>query len=342
MLRKTLALLLVLSAFTFIFSAHALAGGKNDHRLFQYSIIGTSKTYINLETTPGEQVSFSVRLTNTGNTKKSNTLFISDGITAKNGGTAILTPAEAVRDNTAAWFNITEKEVTLEPGEQRVFDFVAAVPADAQGGDHVAVIYLRSGVNPGLESDKAGNGASFVINEVYSLSSAVILRTPGEIQRGFYIDGTLKKKWIKEKDLTLFFEIANTGNVYDYPFAQLELMDDNGSAIYTSERDLNVVYPSSACAIDFSIPSEYADTNITTARLTLEYDNGTHTAVQDFSLTVTPEEIKAAQKAFEKEETGTSRETDILPIVLLLVMTVFIALLFRFVVFRSRRKNRRG
>lgn len=232
------------------------AKNDNDPMLFLYSVVGTTQTYVDLDAVPGEQSTFSIQLHNSGTTTKTNSLFISDGITANNGGTMVLTSEQAKREKAGSWFNIVEEEVTLKPGEKKVFDFVVDVPKDAHPGTHVAVIYLRSGLNPGKISDPSSAGANFVINEAYSLSSDVILRIDGEVQYGFSIIDKMEQDWIKNKNLTLFFSAVNTGNIYDRPKANLQILNTDDKLVYEADKKIGIVYPGNECTIDFMIPEE--------------------------------------------------------------------------------------
>jgi hypothetical protein len=71
--------------------------------LFHFQIQDSDKSYVDIECKPGESFRFSVVLTNRGTEVKENTLFISDGYTADNGGTKILTPKEATREAAGGW-----------------------------------------------------------------------------------------------------------------------------------------------------------------------------------------------------------------------------------------------
>lgn len=232
------------------------AKNDKDPMLFLFSVVGTTQTYVDLDAIPGEKAVFSIQLYNSGTTTKTNSLFVSDGITSNNGGTMVLTPEQAMREKTGSWFNIVEEEVTLKPGEKKVFDFVVDVPTDATPGTHVAVIYLRSALNPGKISDTSSNGANFVINEAYSLSSDVIIRVDGEINYGFSIIDKMDQDWIKSKELTLFFSAVNTGNIYDRPKAKLQILNTDDKLVYEADKKIGIVYPGNECTIDFMIPED--------------------------------------------------------------------------------------
>lgn len=354
-MKKIIALIIVL--IVLLCSSVGLAADKKDPMLFLYSIQGTTKTYVDLEAEPGEQATFSIELYNSGTTTKTNYLFVSDGITANNGGTEVLTPELAVREKAGSWLNIQEEEVTLKPGEKKVFDFLVDVPKSTTPGTHVAVIYLRSGINPGVESEKNQNGVSFVINEAFSLSSAVIIRTGDTPEYSFLIEDRIEKQWIKDKDLTIFFNIINNGNIYDYPKAILQMYNEEDEVFYQAENEIGVVYPGNNCIINFVIPREqYLPDNYKIV-LTLEYaKEPIKTVSREFVMGITEEEVDAANTKFEEieEEDWTSisenevvdysssqsiRPNNIVDGIVLiapiLIIIALLTLLFRFLFFRN-------
>ena len=313
-----------------------------DNALFVYSIAGTSDSYVDLEATPGEEVSFSIVLKNSGTTRKTNSLFISDGYTGNNGGTMILMPEEAKREKAGSWFNISEEEVTLDPGEERVFDFIISVPKNITPGTHVAVIYVRSATVSGKESEESKEGASFKINTAYALSSAVIIRTGGETIYDFIIEDDMEQKWIKDKDLVLLFYIANTGNTYDYPKANILMYGSGGDLIYEAEKDLGIVYPENACQVNFLIPPEQYIDDTYKIVFSLDYaKEKTKSVLKEFTLDLTPEEVETAIEKIEKEEIKSETEpllktTIIIGILIGIVILVIVIAII--VVLRMRRR----
>lgn len=288
------------------------AKNDKDPMLFLYSIVGTTQTYVDLDAVPGEQAVFSIQLHNSGTTAKTNSLFISDGIVANNGGTMVLTPEQAIRERAGSWFNIVEEEVTLKPGEKKVFDFIIDVPIDADPGTHVAVIYLRSALNPGKISDTSSNGANFVINEAYSLSSDVILRVDGEINYGFSIIDKMEQDWIKNKNLTLFFSTKNTGNIYDRPKASLQILNDDEKLVYEAEKKIDIVYPGNQCKIDFLIPAEYYMAAKYNVLFSLDYGKDPVKNVQrEFTWDLSLQEVVDAKTKIVRDENRQLMQTSV-------------------------------
>ncbi len=342
MKRGILAILLLLILLLYPCLGFAENNEEDESMLFVYSIVGTSDTYIDLEATPGEEVSFSIVLKNSGTTRKTNSLFISDGYTGNNGGTMILMPEEAKREKAGSWFNISEEEVTLDPGEERVFDFIISVPQDLTPGIHVAVIYLRSATVSGKESEESKEGASFKINKAYALSSAVIIRTGGETIYDFIIKDDMEQKWIKDKDLVLLFYIANTGNTYDYPKVNILMYGSGGELIYEAEKELGIVYPENACQVDFLIPPEQYIDDTYKIVFSLDYaKEETKSVLKEFTLDLTPEEVETAIKEIEKEEIKYEPEpllgTTVL-IGILIGIVILVIVIAIMVVLRMRRK----
>jgi uncharacterized membrane protein len=126
--------------------------------LFHFQIQDSDKSYVDIECKPGESFRFSVVLTNRGTEVKENTLFISDGYTADNGGTKILTPKEATREAAGGWIRFSEERIALLPGEEKIIELEGRVPDDAMPGDHIAVLYLRSDEEEGTPGEEAKKG----------------------------------------------------------------------------------------------------------------------------------------------------------------------------------------
>lgn len=339
MMKEAIAVILLMVVMALSANIGFAADNKKDPVLFLYAIIGTIETYVDLDVTPGEQTTFSIELDNSGITRKTNTLFISDGVTADNGGTLVLTPEEAKREKAGAWLNIAEEEVTLDPGEKRVIDFVVNVPEDATLGAHVAVIYLRSAVNPGEESEKSSSGASFIINEAYSLSSAVVIRTGGQAKYDFMIGDNMEQEWIKDKDLALFFNISNIGNIYDYPKANIIMYDSHDEVVYKAVKEVGVVYSDTSCQVDFLIPPQNGDCNRVV--FSLDYGKPQKMRVQsEFTMDIPAEEVVADIPKVEIETQSNNTETPnmevLIMIVSMLLVIVVLTFIIRFVFFRKK------
>ncbi len=278
-----------------------------------------------------------------GQQKKTNTLFISDGYTGNNGGTKVLTPEEATYEKTGSWFNLRNEDVTLDPGEDRIFDFVLTIPQNTTPGTHVAVIYLRSAIVQGEESQESNKGTSFVINEAYSLSSAVIIRIGDETTYDFAIQDKIEEKWIKNKDYVISFYITNTGNTYSYPKAYLSMYDHEDNLVYKTEKEIDIVYPDNTCRIDFLIPPEYYIQDTYRVVLSLEFGKEDIKNISaEFGLTLDPEEINTALDELAKEEqieNNTKVLTDeTLHIIIIIVFAFIIIIIFFIFLLKNKRK----
>ncbi len=318
---------------------------KQESSLFDYSVVGTTDTFVDLIATPGEKATFSIVLRNLGELKKTNTLFVSDGYTGNNGGTMVLTPEEATRKKVGSWLNITEEKVTLDSREEKVFDFIISVPQNATPGTYIAVIYLRSAVIDGKESEKNEKGIGFKINEAYSLSSAVIIRIGDETTYDFSIQDIIEKKWIKDKDLVFSFYISNIGNTYCYPNAKIFMYDNEDKLVYEAEKEINIVYPENTCRIDFLIPPEQYVQDTYRILLLLEYGKKEIKSIsREFVLNLESKEVDTAIKEIEKEKqkndnAGALTEETIYKIIIIaFLFLVVIILLIYFLFFKKKKK----
>ncbi|HBN82840.1 MAG TPA: hypothetical protein DDZ89_03255 [Clostridiales bacterium] len=319
-----------------------LMGVAQESELFRFSIVGSSDSYVDIKGVPGEPFSFSVGLFNPGNVARTNTIFLSDGYTADNGGTKILLPQEATRERTGRWMDFPESTVTLEPGEEKIIQITGVVPEDTNPGTHIAVLYLRSQEEQGQPSDPTKKGARFQINRVYSLSCAIVVRIQGEIGSEFQLGEHLGKKWVKDKDLVITFDVESTGNAYDYPDVSLEMFDEKNQSVYQVVKPLDIVYPQNAFQTDFLIPSDVYIAKRYAVLLTLRYGSEKEQYVsENYELDLSPKEVvmsrKASIKAEEMQKTYlVSDQTVLLFFAVCLVLILLIYLLL----FRKRKKDK--
>jgi hypothetical protein len=267
--------------------------------LFHFQIQDSDKSYVDIECKPGESFRFSVVLTNRGTEVKENTLFISDGYTADNGGTKILTPKEATREAAGGWIRFSEERIALLPGEEKIIELEGRVPDDAMPGDHIAVLYLRSDEEEGTPGEEAKKGIRFQMNRVYALSCAVLIRVEGDADfcSFFQLKESFEKKWVKDRDLVLSFEIENTGNTFDYPEVSIEIFDMENRPVHKETKALDIVYPKNAFQTDFLVPDRLYKEESYKLLLTVSYGSQKKDTVQrQFTLNMTKKEAKQAQK----------------------------------------------
>lgn len=311
-----------------------LIGSAQESELLGFSVVGLNSSYVDIKGVPGEPFSFSVRLSNPGNVERTNTIFLSDSYTADNGGTKILLPEEATRSQTGKWMDFPQTDVTIKPGEEKIIQVTGVVPKDTEAGTHIAVLYLRSQEEQGQPSDATQKGARFQINRVYALSCAIVVRIEGEMGSSFQLGEHLNKKWVKDKDLVLTFDMESTGNAYDYPDVSLEMFDETNQSVYKTNKSLDIVYPRNSFLTDFLIPKGIYEAKRYTVLLTIQYGSQKELSVTAYyDLDLSPQEIakanKATKQAEEREKTYlVSDQTVLLIFILCLTLILLIYLLF--------------
>lgn len=328
-------------AILFLILLFPLTGAAKESELLQFSVVGSSNSYVDITGVPGEPFSFSIQLKNPGYEDRTNEIFISDGYTADNGGTKILLPEEATRENTGKWINFTRSEITLKPGEEKRMEFYGTVPLDAKPGTHIAVLYLRSEEEKGDLSDPTQKGARFQLNRVYSLSCAIVIRIEGEKKTEFLLGDQLDKKWVKDKDLVLTFDMENSGNVYDYPDVSIELFDETNRSVYKTTKSLDIVYPDNRIQTDFIIPKDLYSAERYNVSVTVNYGSKKGQSIQSlYELDLTSKEVAKANKVIkqteEKQKTYLiSEKTVMLFFVVCLILMLLLYLLF----FRKKKQK---
>ncbi len=88
-----------------------------------------NSAYFDYLVSPGEQFHDALLLTNGGTTPLSLLLYAADGATAANGGLAFPAGPDDSPQGAGGWLTLTERALTLQPGETRRVAFSVAVPS---------------------------------------------------------------------------------------------------------------------------------------------------------------------------------------------------------------------
>lgn len=140
------------------------------------------------------------------------------------------------------WLKIMPKNITLEPGQSRDIGYKVSVPRDFKD-EYIAKIYFSqtpagSGPNPGGASIITRMGSSFYV----SASGKEILRTE------------ISNFTISDK---ISVDIRNNGNVHLRFYYDLEVFDEKGRELTTTDRvPFAVVIPGESKNISIPLKTE--------------------------------------------------------------------------------------
>lgn len=136
--------------------------------------------YFEASLSPGGEVSFTVIVSNLGNTTETYRVYPADGTTAPVTGVAY-SDAASRPAFAGSWITIAVPKVTLPPGGSQRVTFRVAVPAGAIPGDHVAAIASDSPAASQAIGNPSNGGAPNVSLSVTSrVVIAVVIHIPGQ------------------------------------------------------------------------------------------------------------------------------------------------------------------
>ena len=96
---------------------------------------------------PGGNLHEDIRVRNESDNPVTYTVLLEDFTTAGEEGQVVLEEGENVNSySLARWMELSSKEITLQPKEERRFPFIINIPKDAEPGGHYAsVLFVTAG-----------------------------------------------------------------------------------------------------------------------------------------------------------------------------------------------------
>ena len=157
---------------------------------------------------PGGHLNEDIRVRNESDSPITYTVLLEDFTTAGEEGQVVLEEGENVNSYSLAnWMELSSKEITLQPKEERRFPFIINIPKDAEPGGHYAsVLFVTAG-------GKVEGGAS-VSNRVGSL---VLLRVSGNVTEEASLESFSAPKFSQNGPIDLDLRVRNNGNTHISP-----------------------------------------------------------------------------------------------------------------------------
>ncbi|PPG40030.1 WxL protein peptidoglycan domain-containing protein [Pseudoclavibacter sp. RFBA6] len=206
---------------------------------------GSGRANFSYEVNPGDVITDSISVTNTGQGALTLTIYAADAFTTATGAVDILESGEASVD-AGLWVAPGAGSISLEPGASADVPFTLTVPADATPGDHSAAIVasllpadsddqVKVERRLGLRIDMRVSGALAPTAEIRSLDT-------GWSAAGFnpFGGGTT----------TVSYELVNTGNVRLASMEDLRLSGIGGSSpVVLTGADVPELLPGSSVTV---------------------------------------------------------------------------------------------
>lgn len=214
------------------------------------------ENYFHKRARPGEDVSIDFHIINNSGRTLTNRLLVYDSLTAVNGGNSVLKPGEAVRRETAAWFDFDSETVTLEPGGATYRELDMSVPDDVKPGLYTAILalYSKGEVENASAGSKAGE-VSLSIKSGYSTTLAVVIEVPGEMHGSVKpVEGAYIRMVEKTGKSFLMVPLENDGDTYEFPEITATIRDGRGERLTEKSLDMDIFYrkTSSFAAVDIT------------------------------------------------------------------------------------------
>lgn len=193
----------LLSIFIYIpKSSHALTtGGIGAYPAHPDPNIKFSQSWFIYSLDLGESKEDAILLNNTTNEEQTVKLYPVDAIPSNQGNFA-LEAENALANGIGAWIQLSEKIITLRPGEQREIPFTIAIPINTDVGEHAGGIIIQK-AKPG---EVEGSGGASIVTRI---GVRVYETVPGEIIRNIEISDFSVKKALN-KDKAPYFDIGLT------------------------------------------------------------------------------------------------------------------------------------
>jgi hypothetical protein len=187
-------------------------------------------------------------------------VYVTDGITAQNGGTTFTQQGQVstgMSRGASGWLSLSVTEVHLEPGEEMLVPFTMNVPADASPGHHVAGLVVEA--QPvGDELVKKEDETQFGVRVVRRMGVAVVMDVEGaHITEIGISDVRLKQQ--DDQGATFVIDVHNTGNVFTKGAGYLLINDLNGVELANIPWKMDTVLPGDTTSFMVTHPIHLSD-----------------------------------------------------------------------------------
>jgi hypothetical protein len=224
-------------------------------------------SYFSYRTSPGSVFNDEALVLNDGNETVILKLYAADGLTAQNGGTDFSKEGEesaGASRGTHAWISLSETEVVLAPGEEKLIPFQVSIPANVSSGQYVAGLIAQAAPeNQSLESgegDSSKEGeAQFAVKIVRRVGVAVVMNIPGEQIYSLNIeDISLYQQ--DETGTTFSVGLRNEGNTFLQSKGFFVVTDRNAERIITTiPLDFDTILPGDVATFYVPQAARFAD-----------------------------------------------------------------------------------
>jgi len=195
-----------------------------------------------LSANPGEQIVNKIKVINTGSQPLFVRMETEDFTAVGETGGVVVQEQENKTFSLASWINLSEKEFSLAPAEQRLIDFTINIPADGEPGGHYGSI-LAVAAQPAA-MDMTGSGVA------QKVGSLLLLSVAGEVTENLSVKEFSAKSFYEYPPVDFLLRFENHGSVHLRPRGLVTITNMFGNKEEDIFFDQKNVLPSSIRKID--------------------------------------------------------------------------------------------
>lgn len=272
-LKRRSNLLICLVLLSFFFSAGSSSAFAQDKlRISLLPDLSTTSSandsYFTYQSLAGTVVEDTVLVINSENSPVELHLYAADVNTASSGGAAFSTNLGETPNDTGAWLNLSESQLTLQPNESRAIPFTFAIPPDATAGEYAAAIVAQR-----TDSIETEQGSAVGINLVPRIAVTMWVTIPGAIQPQLAI--TSLTAGASNTRQVIVANLRNTGNIGLKPQGNLTIREpQNDTPVYQAPIQMGYFLAGNSLDYRITLP-EALPTNDYEITLSLTHQGGT-------------------------------------------------------------------
>lgn len=158
---------------------------------------------------PGDIVTETIKIRNNADIPTTFGVLVEDFSSTGEDGKVVLEEGESDESySLKSWIELSSENVTLQPGEERLFQFNINVPRNADPGGHYASVLFQIG------SGESVPGVTTVQNRVGSL---VLLRVSGNVEENATIETFQAPTYSTKGPVTFSLRVQNNGTTHIQP-----------------------------------------------------------------------------------------------------------------------------
>ncbi|OGR83436.1 MAG: hypothetical protein A2901_05330, partial [Elusimicrobia bacterium RIFCSPLOWO2_01_FULL_54_10] len=205
---------------------------------------------------PGTTATDIIRIFNGGTEPFTASVQVEDIAPSGERGEAIIEAAETTSYSIATWMQLSENNITVNPGEQRVINFTMNIPPEAEPGGHYGSVTVEAQPDP----LSGGSGVQFR----QKVAALMLVDVAGDVAEelsltDFYISTEqttihydwIPTNWILEPDeITFVTRFENKGSVHNKPAGFITVTDGFGRELAKLPIDQRNILPDSRRVIE--------------------------------------------------------------------------------------------